>query len=174
MLRLLLLSLCCLSAQAQNDELQAFMEEVQKDYKMLGITVGAFHGNEWTMRGQVGVRQADDPALITENDVFYLSDAGRSITSMLVARIIEKSFGLLRWNTTISEIFYADFDVAEPFADANLLDLLVHTGHIINEEQTMATDELIDWYDGLWKSSQWSSKELNRQLKGDDQFLGQH
>jgi len=165
MLRLLLLSLCCLSAQAQNDELQAFMEEVQKDYKMLGITVGAFHGNEWTMRGQVGVRQADDPALITENDVFYLSDAGRSITSMLVARIIEKSAGLLRWNTTISEIFYTDFDVAEPFADANLLDLLVHTGHIINEEQTMATDELIDWYDGLWKSSQWSSKELNRQLR---------
>jgi len=167
MIRLLLLTLCCLSAQAQNEELQAFMEEIQKDYKMLGVSVGAFQGNEMIMRGQVGVRQVDDPAPITENDVFYLSDAGRSITSMLVARIIEKSFGLLRWNTTISEIFYDDFEVAQPFADANLLDLLVHTGHIINEEQTMTTDELIDWYDGLWKSSQWSSKELNRQLRNE-------
>jgi len=165
MIRLLLLTLCCLSAQAQNEELQAFMEEIQKDYKMLGVSVGAFQGNEMIMRGQVGVRQVDDPAPITENDVFYLSDAGRSITSMLVARIIEKSFGLLRWNTTISEIFYDDFDVAQPFADANLLDLLVHTGYIINDEQVMTSDKLIDWYDGLWKSSQWANSELNQQLR---------
>merc|ERR1712123_415565 len=80
MLRLGVLALCCVVISAQNEELQAFMDQAQEDYKMLGMAIGSFTGNEWIMKAQIGVRHADDPTPIGENDKFYLSDAGRFIT----------------------------------------------------------------------------------------------
>merc|ERR1712123_505535 len=83
MLRLGVLALCCILTSAQNEELQAFMDQAKEDYKMLGMAIGAFRGNEWIMKAQIGVRHADDPTPIGDNDKFYLADAGRFITGVL-------------------------------------------------------------------------------------------
>ena len=59
------------------------MDQAQEDYKLLGMTFGAFKGNEWTMKGRIGVPHADDPTPIGEDDKFYSSDADQSITAMM-------------------------------------------------------------------------------------------
>ena len=161
MLRLGVLCLCFIVTLAQNDELQAFMEETQAEYKMLGMAVGAFQGSEWIMKGQIGVRHADDPTPVGENDKFYLSDAGRSIVSMLAARVIEQSEGELTWQSTLGEVFQGSMTVPDPFTDATLLELLLHSGHILDFEQVMRHEDLMNWYDMVWGMSQWADPALN-------------
>jgi len=84
---------------------------------MMRMAIGAFQGSEWIMKGQIGVRHADDPTPIGENDKFYLSDAGRSIVSMLAARVIEQSEGQLTWQSTLGEVFQGSMTVPDPFTD---------------------------------------------------------
>ena len=115
MLRLSVLALCIIATLGQNDELQAFMDQAQEDYKMLGMTIGAFKGNEWTMKWRIGVRHAYDPTPIGEDDKFYSSDAGQSITAMLAARIVEQSDGRLPWQLTIADVFGESISVLSPF-----------------------------------------------------------
>jgi len=165
MLRLSVLALCIITTWGQNDELQAVMDQAQEDYKMLGMTIGAFKGNEWTMKGRIGVRHADDPTPIGENDKFYLSDAGRSITAMLAARIIEQSEGRITWLSTIADVFGESITVLSPFTEATLLDLFLHSGHILDFEQVMMTEELMEWYDQVWAASQWDMPEDNMQQR---------
>lgn len=165
MLRLGLVFLCLHVVFAQNDELQAFMEEVKEDYKMLGMAAGAFRGNEWIMKGQIGVRHADDPTLIGENDKFPLSDAARSITSMMAARVVEHSEGRFTWQTTLGEVFGDSMNVPSPFTESTILDLLLHSGHIPGPEQIMRREELMEWYDDLWAASEWESPEENIQQR---------
>jgi len=165
MLRLIVLALCFISAFGQNDELQAFMDQAKEDYKLLGMTIGAFKGNEWTMKGRIGVRHADDPTPIGEDDKFYLSDAGRSITAMLAARIVEQSEGQLTWQSTIADVFGESITVLSPFTEATLLDLFLHSGHILDFDQVMMTEELMEWYDGVWAASQWDMPEENMQQR---------
>merc|ERR1712123_240540 len=154
MLRLGVLALCCVVISAQNEELQAFMDQAQEDYKMLGMAIGSFRGNEWIMKAQIGVRHADDPTPIGENDKFYLSDAGRFITGMLAARVVQQSEGGISWLSTIAEVFADKMNVPSPFAEATLLDLLLHSGHILDFEQVLRRESLMDWYDQVWADSQ--------------------
>merc|ERR1712123_148183 len=121
MLRLGVLALCCVVICAQNEELQAFMDQAQEDYKMLGMAIGSFRGNEWIMKAQIGVRHADDPTPIGENDKFYMSDAGRFITGMLAARVVQQSEGGISWLSTIADVFADSINVPSPFAEATLL-----------------------------------------------------
>ena len=59
--RLVLLALSLSLALAQDDELQQFMDKAVQDYKMLGVSLGVFDAaGNWTMRGRVGVRHAED------------------------------------------------------------------------------------------------------------------
>jgi len=163
MARLVLLTLGFFVAFSMQDDLQDFMEQAQEDYKILGMTIGAFAGNEWLVRGQIGVRNADDPTLIGENDKFVLSDAGRSITAMLAARIVESEE--ITWETTIQEVFGETIDVQSPFGESTLLDLLVHRGLILNNGQLMNRENLMEWYDQVWAASQFSSPEENVQQR---------
>merc|ERR1711970_1246621 len=166
MLRLGVLALIFLGATAaQSDELQAFMEEMREEYKMLGMAAGAFRGHEWLMKGQIGVRHADDPTPIGEQDKLSLSDAGRSITAMLAARVVEQSQGALTWQTTLGQVFGDSMSVPSPFSNSTILDLLLHSGHILDSAQVMSVEELMDWYDQVWALSQWKSPEGNMQQR---------
>eukprot|EP00092_Neocalanus_flemingeri_P035397 GFUD01038512.1.p1 GENE.GFUD01038512.1~~GFUD01038512.1.p1 ORF type:complete len:409 (+),score=97.94 GFUD01038512.1:3-1229(+) len=167
MFRLGLLTLAFLVVFSQQDDLQDFMEKTKEEYKILGMTIGAFKANEWIMKGTVGVRNADDPTPIGENDKFNLGDAGRSITAMLAARIIEQSEGMITWQSTIAEVFGDSINVQSPFRDSTLLDLLVHNGRILDQEQVLQKDDIIDWYDKVWAASQWSMPEENKQQRLD-------
>jgi len=165
MARIVLLTLGFFVAFSLQNDLQDFMDQAKEDYKILGMTVGAFVGNEWIVRGQIGVRNAEDPTLIGENDKFILADAGRSITALLAARIVESE--LIAWESTIQEVLGETMDVQAPFGDSTLLDLLVHRGRILDNSQIISTEELILWYDQVWTASQWSSAEENRQQRLD-------
>ena len=110
-----------------NEELQAFMDQAQEDYKLLGMTFGAFKGNEWTMKGRIGVPHADDPTPIGEDDKFYSSDADQSITAMMAVRIVQQSEGRLKWRLTIADVFGESISVLSPFTEVTLLDPFLHS-----------------------------------------------
>merc|ERR1712123_266992 len=165
MIRLGFLTLGFIVALSLQDDFQDFMDQTKEDYKMLGMTIGAFKANEWILKGQIGVRNADDPTPIGENDKFVLEDAGRSITAMLAARIVETSEGMITWESTVGEVLGESINVQSPFAESTLLDLLVHRGQILNTEQVMENEFLMDWYDQVWAASQWSMPEENLQQR---------
>ena len=51
----------CLGVKAQlHDELQEVLEHAQEDYKLLGMSIGAFEHQDWILKGEIGVRNADD------------------------------------------------------------------------------------------------------------------
>jgi len=137
------------------------MEEAKEEYKMLGMAVGAFRGSEWIMRGQIGVRHGDDPTPIGEGDKFIISDGAKSITALLAARVIEDSEGELTWHSTLGELFTDSMTVPHPFTNVTLLDLMLHSGHILDFEQIMRRDDLMAWYDQVWDQSQWASPQQN-------------
>jgi len=161
-LGLLLLGCAILHAQQQGG-LQEFMDQTKEDYKMLGMIIQSFRSNGTILKGHIGVRNADDPTPIEENDKFMLGDAGRSITAMLAARIVEK--GLLTWNSTIGEVLVDSVDVGSLLAKSTLLDLLVHSGQIMDVDNVMSREEFMDWYDQVWVASNWDDAEENVQQR---------
>merc|ERR1719334_748698 len=143
----------------QNKDLQEFMEMARDEFRFQGMAIGAFQGRDWLLKGQVGARHADDPTPIEADDMFYLSDAGRSITAMLAARIIEENPKQVKWNSTVGEVFGAA--VHPDFAESTLLDLLLHTGRVFGFGEIASDEDLIDWYDSLWTDSQWANDVEN-------------
>ena len=165
MIRLGFLTLGFIVALSLQDDFQDFMDQTKEDYKMLGMTIGAFKANEWVLRGQFGLRNADDPTPIGENDKFVLADAGRSITAMLAARIVETSEGMITWESTVGEVLGESINVQSKFAESTLLDLLIHDGNILGVTKVLEKEYLIDWYDQVWAASQWSMPEENLQQR---------
>jgi len=163
-LGLLLLGFAVVFSQ-QEEELQEFMEQTKEDYKMLGMTIEAFRSNEQVLRGHIGVRNGDDPTPIEETDKFMLGDAGRAITSMMAARIVES--GVISWNSTIGEVLGASLTNGSLLASSTLLELLVHRGKIMDGTSVMTNEVLMDWYDQVWAASQWSDPQENAQQRLD-------
>ena len=71
-----------------------------------------------------------DPTPIGENEKFPFSDAARSITTMMAARVVEQSEGRFTWQTTLGDVFGQSMNVPLPFTNSTILDLVLHSGHI--------------------------------------------
>jgi len=152
-----------LRVSAQNDELQDVMEQAREDYKFLGMSAGVFEGNDWISRGEVGLRNAEDPEKtpIGPDDKFALGRGGAHITAMLAARVVEESKGALSWNSTISQVFGNSMTIQPIFANVTLYDLLTKQGYMMDIEQVLAMEYKMDWYDQVWAASQWEDPEEN-------------
>ena len=106
-----------------------------------------------------------DPTPIGENEKFPLSDAARSITTMMAARVVEQSEGRFTWQTTLGDVFGHSMNVPSPFTNSTILDLVLHSGHIQDSEQLMRREELMEWYNGLWAASLGASSEEKMQQR---------
>jgi len=152
-----------LRVSAQKDELQDVMEQAREDYKFLGMSAGVFEGNDWISRGEVGLRNAEDPEKtpIGPDDKFALGRGGAHITAMLAARVVEESKGALSWNSTISQVFGNSMTIQPIFANVTLYDLLTKQGYMMDIEQVLAMEYKIDWYNQVWAASQWDDPKEN-------------
>jgi len=143
----------------QQDDLQEFMEQAKEDYKILGMAIEAFRSNEQILRGHVGVRHADDPTPIEEDDRYMLGDASKAITAVLAARIVDAGF--LTWNSTIGEVLGDHLVGGSLLAQSTLFDLLVQHGQMMDNSDLLKSEEFMDWYDQVWEVSEWNDSEKN-------------
>ena len=77
--------------------------------------------------GAVGNRVINGQETVTTSDQWHLGSISKSMTSTLVAVLIER--GLLDWNTTIAEVLLADIpDMLAEYHDVRVEQLMSHTG----------------------------------------------
>lgn len=77
--------------------------------------------------GAVGNRVIDGQENVTTSDQWHLGSISKSMTSTLVAVLIER--GLLDWKTTIAEVLLADIpDIRGDYRDVSVEQLMSHTG----------------------------------------------
>jgi len=158
-----LLLLSCLETNSQED-FQEFLDKTKEDFKIQGLTIGAFKDNDWVLRGQIGTRNAEDPELtpIGADDVFPLTGAGSPIVAMLVARIVEKSVMDLTWNTTMQEVLGDTMTMLQPHANVSLYELVTWQGWTPDINLINGREDRMEWYDSLWESSQWGDANQNK------------
>ncbi len=83
-----------------------------------------FGAHEEAVTAVCGLRQAGGTAA-TIDDVWHYGSIGKSMTSLMIARLVEA--GVLRWDMTVGEGLAAMPDVrASALQDVTLLDLLAH------------------------------------------------
>jgi len=155
---------------AFGQDFQDFLDEVESDYKLLGVAAGAFSLDQpgWLLRGNLGRRMAEDSTPIQDSDRFALNDAGRSMVAALVARILEDpQLGdeqiNLSWTTTVGEVFHDTgvFNVNPAYYNSTLLDLLVFNGRIPDERGAYEVDAALDFIDSMWTRSNYSEGSQN-------------
>jgi len=77
--------------------------------------------------GAVGKRVIDGQENVTTSDQWHLGSISKSMTSTLVAVLIER--GLLDWSTTIAEVLLADIpDMRSDYRNVSVVQLMSHTG----------------------------------------------
>ena len=168
-----LLLLSCLETNGRED-FQEFLDQTKKDFKIQGLTIGAFKDNDWVLRGQIGTRNAEDAEQtpIGADDQFPLTGAGSPIVAMLVARIVERSVGDVTWNTTIQEVLGDTMAMLQPYANVSLYELVTWQGWTPDIYRINGREDRMEWYDSLWESSQWENAEQNKlQRLGLTQYL---
>lgn len=162
--------LVCVLGIAFGQDFQDLLDEVESDYKLLGVAAGAFSLDQpgWLLRGNLGRRMAEDSTPIQDSDRFALNDAGRSMVAALVARILEDpQLGdeqiNLSWTTTVGEVFHDTgvFNVNPAYHNSTLLDLLVHNGRIPDERGAYEVDAAMDFIDSMWTRSNYSEGSQN-------------
>jgi len=162
--------LVCVLGITFGQDFQDLLDEVESDYKLLGVAAGAFSLDQpgWLLRGNLGRRMAQESTPIQDSDRFALNDAGRSMVTALVARILEDpQLGdeqiNLSWTTTIGEVFHdtGAINVHPNYYDSTLLDLLVHDGRIPNEQSAYEIDTALDFIDSMWTRSNYSEGSWN-------------
>ena len=167
-----LLAILLAGAEGQED-FQGFLDQMESDYKLLGLAAGAFsvHEEGWVLRGDLGRRMSEDPTPVQGEDMWALGNAGRPLVTALAARLVQG--GALRWNTTLGEVYSGPglVTVSPGFQDVTLLDLLVHNGGAPNEEMALSSLEAIDFVDSLWERSDYSQEYsgnagLRREMAG--------
>jgi CubicO group peptidase (beta-lactamase class C family) len=87
-----------------------------------------------TEAGVVGCRRYGGPKNVTINDCFHLGSCGKSFTSVLIGTLIDE--GLLRWNSTLSDIFpeYVNTMRSE-YKDATVLNILSHSAGFMRDPE---------------------------------------
>jgi len=161
-------------AFGQDQSFQDLLDEVESDYKLLGVSAGAFSLDQpgWLLRGNLGRRMVEDSTPIQDSDRFALNDAGRSMVVAMVARILEdpqlgdKPINL-SWTTTVKEVFHDTgvFNVDPGYQNSTLLDLLVHNGRIPTERNAYDVDAALDFIDEAWTRSNYSEGSQNKNVE---------
>ncbi|MCJ7588189.1 MAG: beta-lactamase family protein [Candidatus Aminicenantes bacterium] len=124
------LALVCATAPAMAQELGAddirgLLEPIRIEYKLPALGGAVITSKGLLAMGAVGVRKAGTDIPVTENDLWHLGSDTKAMTAVLIGSLVEK--GLLRWETTVGEIFPKLVkNNPSPLAGVNLLHLLSH------------------------------------------------
>ncbi len=116
-----------MSLRAAPDDVSYRLRRVQRGTKVPAIAAAVVVDGQLAAFGATGLRSVDDDAPVTPEDVWHLGSCTKSMTASVAAMLVED--GVLRWDSTIGEIFADLGEAIRPaWRDVKLEQLLVHRG----------------------------------------------
>ena len=107
------------------DDIRGLLEPIRIEYKLPALGGAVITSKGLLAMGAVGVRKAGTDIPVTDGDLWHLGSDTKAMTAVLIGSLVEK--GLLRWETTVGEIFPELVkNNPSPLAGVNLLHLLSH------------------------------------------------
>jgi CubicO group peptidase (beta-lactamase class C family) len=79
------------------------LEAIRKNYQLPALAVIVVKDGKVCDRAAVGIRKEGDPTPVSMNDHFHIGSCTKSMTATLAAMLVEE--GMLKWTTTIAEVF---------------------------------------------------------------------
>jgi len=107
------------------DDIRGLLEPIRAEYRLPALAGAVVTSRGLQSLGAVGVRKAGTEISVTDGDLWHLGSDTKAMTAALIGSLVEK--GLLRWETTVGEIFPELVkNNPSPLAGINLLHLLSH------------------------------------------------
>jgi len=110
------------------------IEEIRYKYDLPAICAVVINNESPPVFTSVGYRNVNDiNNKVTIYDKWHIGSITKSITSTLIAKLIEINSNI-KWNTTIIEVFpEMENEINPAYKDVNFIDLLSHTSGIIGD-----------------------------------------
>lgn len=107
------------------DELTAKLEAIRRDHGLPALAAAAMRHGKLVANAASGVRELGAPERVTPNDLWHLGSCTKSMTATLAGMFVDE--GLLKWNSTIADIF-PEFEakMRSSWRAVTLEQLLVH------------------------------------------------
>lgn len=117
--------------------LDAILDYVVRETGVPAVAAMLVHDGAILESGIAGVRIYGTSDAVAESDRWHIGSLTKSMTATLAAVLVEQ--GLLRWDTTIGEVFPDLVGLAHPdYVDTRLDELLSHTGGVSSRSSAIA------------------------------------
>jgi len=124
-----------ISSRLSHINLKWVLKEQAENHSIPAVAIGVFNTDS-IITCSYGVKGINNCVPIDMNDKFNIGSCTKSFTSFLAARLIKT--GIIKYETTIEEIFGSDNHINPYYLDKTLADLLSHRAGIqpfIKEEE---------------------------------------
>ena len=112
---------------AEPDNVSAALEKIRDDHDLPALAAAVVDEGKIVAFGACGMRNAGRMVPVMLDDKWHLGSCTKSMTASLAAMLVED--GLIRWNTTLGEIFPDEIEEMDhAWRDVTLEQLLVHRG----------------------------------------------
>ncbi|MEM7615161.1 MAG: serine hydrolase domain-containing protein, partial [Pseudomonadota bacterium] len=119
----------------------ALAEGLRADTGAPGVVVGYVSATEREL-AVTGVRRRGDPAPVTEADLWHLGSITKSMTALLVARLV--AAGEVSWDDSIGTVLGAQIPDLHPgYAPVTYMDLLQHRAGLVANVPLAVTRSLV-------------------------------
>ncbi|UJR79659.1 serine hydrolase domain-containing protein [Sandaracinus amylolyticus] len=105
------------------DDFSTALENLRSEHGVPALAALELRDGEIARTAAVGLRRADDTALVTTDDRWHLGSCTKAMTAALLALVAQD--GTLSLDTTLAEAF-AGLEIHESMRGVTLYDLLVH------------------------------------------------
>ena len=120
---------CTEPAFADSAQILQVLTKTREKYDFPGLAALVIKDGKIDSVAAVGVRKFGDLTRLTTNDVFHIGSCTKSMTATVAASLIEQ--GMLKWNTTIGEVFpELKKQMNGQYQDVTLQQLLTHRGGV--------------------------------------------
>ncbi len=112
---------------ADPDDVSAALEKIRDGHDVPGLAAAVMDEGKLVAFGATGMRNAGRMVPVMLDDKWHLGSCTKSMTASVAAMLVEE--GLIRWNTTLGEIFPEEIEEMDhAWRDVTLEQLLVHRG----------------------------------------------
>lgn len=130
-----------IAAQKKSDSLTEKIEQLQKKSQLPGLQAFVVNRGVTEFKYSKGLRAVGFDAAIEANDIFQLGVASKTITSILIAQLIDQK--LLDWNSTVGSILTKQ-KMHASIKNITVEQLLGHTSGLIEPEKLKIWPTLYD------------------------------
>lgn len=133
--------------QSTPRDLSTVLAPVLEKHGAPAIAAAATRDGQIVALGAVGVRDLDSRQPVTLADRSMIGSCGKSITRLLIARLIDKK--LLRWDSTLNDLL-PDVSMRDEYRSVTIGDIIGHRGGLqpYTEIGPKRTPILFDQHDG--------------------------